>query len=208
VAQIVTFGTLAARAAVRDVGRAMGMSFQETDVIAKLIPQEANVSIESALSRKELRELYDSSEQVKNVIDVAKALEGMPRHASTHAAGVVITEKPVYEYVPLSGTGDGIVTEFDMDTVAKLGLVKFDFLGLRYLTILNEAERSIRETDPDFDLLRIPLDDAKTYRMLSQGETLGVFQLESGGMRQMLTQLQPSNIQDVIAAIALYRPGP
>lgn len=208
VAQIVTFGTLAARAAVRDVGRAMGMSFQETDVIAKLIPQEANVSIESALSRKELRELYDSSEQVKNVIDVAKALEGMPRHASTHAAGVVITEKPVYEYVPLSGTGDGIVTEFDMDTVAKLGLVKFDFLGLRYLTILNDAERSIRESDPDFDLLRIPLDDAKTYRMLSQGETLGVFQLESGGMRQMLMQLQPSNIQDVIAAIALYRPGP
>ena len=208
VAQIVTFGTLAARAAVRDVGRAMGMSFQETDVIAKLIPRELGVSIKDALDRKELKELYDSSEQVKNVIDVAMALEGMPRHASTHAAGVVITEKPVYEYVPLSGTGDGIVTEFDMDTVAKLGLVKFDFLGLRYLTILNEAERSIREKFPDFDLLRIPLDDTKTYRMLSQGETLGVFQLESGGMRQMLTGLQPSNIQDVIAAIALYRPGP
>ena len=208
VAQIVTFGTMAARAAVRDVGRALGMSYSDTDAVARLIPHEIGISIKDALQRKELRQMYDSSEQVQRLIDVSMALEGMPRHASTHAAGVVITEKPTSEYVPLSGYGDGIVTEYDMDTVARLGLVKFDFLGLRYLTILHEAETSIQEELPNFSLEKLPLDDPAVYRMLSAGETLGVFQLESGGMRQMLMQLQPSSIQEIIAAIALYRPGP
>ena len=208
VAQIVTFGTLAARAAVRDVGRALGMPYNRVDTVAKLIPRELNISIESALSSKELRELYESEEDVKKLIDTSRRLEGMPRHASTHAAGVVITEKPTYEYVPLSYSGTGVVTQYDMTTDAKLGLVKFDFLGLRYLTVISDAEKAIRRTEPDFDVSRIPLDDKKTFRLLCEARTDGVFQIESGGMKQVLLRLQPNCLEDIIACIALYRPGP
>ena len=208
VAQIVTFGTLAARAAVRDVGRALGMPYNKVDTVAKLIPQELNITIDQGLRTKELRELYDSDPEVKRLIDVSRRLEGMPRHASTHAAGVVITEKPTYEYVPLSYSGTGVVTQFDMNTDANLGLVKFDFLGLRYLTVIHDAETAIRERVPDFDISRVPFDDKKTFKLLCDGKTDGVFQLESGGMKQVLQRLAPGNLEDIIACIALYRPGP
>lgn len=208
VAQIVTFGTMAARAAVRDVGRALGMPYNEVDAVARLIPHELNITIADAMKKKDMRALYDSSAEVRRLVDVAMALEGMPRHASTHAAGIVITEEPVSAYVPLSTNGDTVVTQYDMDTDAALGLVKFDFLGLRYLTILSEAERSVRANDPHFDLAQIPLDDVRTYKLISAGDTGGVFQLESPGMKQMLTQLRPRDMEDIIAAIALYRPGP
>jgi len=208
VAQIVTFGTLAARAAVRDVGRALGMPYSRVDTVAKLIPRELNISIESALHTKELKALYTEDEDVRRLIDVSKSLEGMPRHASTHAAGVVITEKPTYEYVPLSYSGTGVVTQFDMNTDARLGLVKFDFLGLRYLTVIHDAEIAIREKNSSFDISSIPLDDKETFKLLCEGRTDGVFQLESGGMKQVLSRLLPSNLEDIIACIALYRPGP
>ena len=208
VAQIVTFGTLAPRAAVRDVGRALGMPYNKVDAVAKLIPRELNVSIDSALSTKELRNLYQTDTEVRKLLELSRSLEGMPRHASTHAAGVVITENPTYDYVPLSYSGTGIVTQFDMNTVARLGLVKFDFLGLRYLTVINDAVESIREKSPDFDISSIPLDDAETFKLLCDAKTDGVFQLESSGMKQVLTRLMPSTLEDIIACIALYRPGP
>ena len=208
VAQIVTFGTLAARAAVRDVGRAMGLPYAEVDAVARLIPRTLNVKIADALARRELREKYESSETVRKLIDVAMALEGMPRHASTHAAGVVITEEPLSHYLPLSTNGDAVVTQYDMDTVAALGLVKFDLLGLRYLTIISDAERAVREEEPGFDITKVPIDDEATYRLISEGNTSGIFQLESGGMRQLLTEMRPRTIYDITAAIALYRPGP
>ena len=208
VAQIITFGTLAARAAVRDVGRVLGMAYKDVDEVAKLIPRELGVTIADALKGKELREKYESSEEIRRLLDISMSIEGMPRHASTHAAGVVITERAVYDYVPLATNGEAIVTQYDMDAVAELGLVKFDFLGLRYLTILSDAEREIKEKDPAFSLSALPLDDADTYRMIGEGDTLGVFQLESGGMRQMLMQLLPSSLEEITAAIALYRPGP
>ena len=208
VAQIVTFGTLAARAAVRDVGRALGMPYGRVDTVAKLIPREMNISVDAALKTKELKAMYDENEDVRRLIDVSRSLEGMPRHASTHAAGVVITEKPTHEYVPLSYSGTGVVTQFDMNTDAKLGLVKFDFLGLRYLTVIHDAEAAIREKNPDFDVSRIPLDDAATFKLLCDGRTDGVFQLESSGMKQVLSRLMPSTLEDIIACIALYRPGP
>ncbi len=208
VAQIVTFGTMAARAAIRDVGRAIGMSYSEVDRVANLIPREMGVTISDALRRKELKDLYETDANIARLIDTARALEGMPRHASTHAAGVVITDKEVSSYVPLAANGDTTVTQFDMDTVAELGLVKFDFLGLRYLTIISEANKLIKKRFPDFDIYRIPFDDKKTFSLISAGQTGGVFQLESKGMRQVLTELCPETIDDVIAAIALYRPGP
>ncbi len=208
VAQIATFGTMAARAAVRDVGRALGMPYAEVDRVARLIPQALNVTIADALKGKELAALYEGSSEVRYLINTARALEGMPRHASTHAAGLVITEKPTAYYVPLSVNGDTVVTQYDMDTDAALGLVKFDFLGLRYLTILADAERDIKKRIPDFSLDRVPLDDAATYRLISEGRTDGVFQLESGGMKQTLIQLKPETFEDIIAVIALYRPGP
>ena len=208
VAQIVTFGTLAARAAVRDVGRALGMPYSRVDTVAKLIPREMNVTIASALESKELKALYESEEDVRNLIDLSKKIEGMPRHASTHAAGVVMTEKPTYEYVPLSYSGTGVVTQFDMKTDAKLGLVKFDFLGLRYLTVIKDTEKEIQKRFPDFDVSKIPLDDKKTFALLCEARTDGVFQIESGGMKQVLLRLQPSTLEDIIACIALYRPGP
>ncbi len=208
VAQITTFGTLAARAAVRDVGRALGMPYSRVDSVAKLIPREMNITIEQALRSKELKELYETDPEVRRLINISKSLEGMPRHASTHAAGVVITENPTYEYVPLSYSGTGIVTQFDMNTDARLGLVKFDFLGLRYITVLHDAELEVRKRVPDFDLAKIPFDDKKTFELLCDARTDGVFQLESGGMKQVLSRLMPSTLEDVIAVIALYRPGP
>ena len=207
VSQIVTFGTLAPRAAIRDVGRALGMPYATVDTVAKLVPMMCP-SLDVALSQKELLALYQSDASVKRLVDTAKKLEGMPRHASTHAAGVVITERPTYEYVPLSYSGTGVVTQFDMNTVATLGLVKFDFLGLRYITVVSDAERAIRLHDKDFDITRIPLDDKETYKLLCDGRTDGVFQLESGGMKQVLSKLKPNCIEDIIATVALYRPGP
>ncbi len=207
-AQIITFGTMAARAAVRDVGRALGMSYNDVDAVAKLIPQELGITLDAALKNKELREKYNDDHEVRHLIDMARALEGMPRHASTHAAGVVITEKPLTDYLPLAVNNGVSVTQYNMDTVAELGLLKFDFLALRYLTIIAAAEKQIKEKHTDFDVSKLPLDDKKTFELISRGATDGVFQLESAGMRQMLTQLRPESIDDVIAAIALYRPGP
>ncbi len=208
-AQIVTFGTLAARAAVRDVGRALGMSYGDVDAVAKQIPQELGMTLAKALDAvPSLKSLYEDDDRVHRLISVASALEGMPRHASTHAAGVVITDRPVTDYVPVSVNSGVIVTQFDMDTVAELGLLKFDFLALRYLTIIDGAEREIREKIPGFDLSKVDIADPATYDTISAGRTDGVFQLESAGMRQMLVSLQPQSLDDIIAAIALYRPGP
>lgn len=208
VSQIIAFGTLAARAAIRDVGRALGMSYAEVDAVAKAIPQEIGVSISDALKRKALREQYDASEKVRNLVDTAMRIEGMPRNITVHAAGIVVTDEPLDKYVPLAVSNNAIVTQFDMDTIADLGLLKFDFLALRYLTIINDACETIKEKDPSFNIENIPLDDADTYKMISKGMTQGIFQLESGGMRQVLTELHPDNFDDIIAAIALYRPGP
>ena len=207
VAQIVTFGTLAPRAAVRDVGRAIGLPYGKVDAVAKLIPRDAS-SIEEAISTAELKTLYTTDEETKRLIDLSMKLEGMPRHASTHAAGVVITEKPTYEYVPLSYSGTGVVTQFDMNTDALLGLVKFDFLGLRYLTVIDDAVKEIRRHTPDFDITKIDFDDKETFKLLCDARTDGVFQLESGGMKQVLGKLLPSCLEDIIACVALYRPGP
>lgn len=207
-AQIVTFGTLAARAAVRDVGRALGMSYNDVDVVAKQIPQAIGMTLEKAMQNESLKSMYDDNENVRKLIDTAAAIEGMPRHASTHAAGVVITENPVTSYVPIAVNNGIIVTQFDMDTVAELGLLKFDFLALRYLTIIDNAEQQIRENNPEFDLTKVDVSDTATYDTICAGRCDGVFQLESSGMRQMLTQLKPRCLDDIIAAIALYRPGP
>ena len=208
VSQIITFGTLAARAAIRDVGRALGMSYQDVDVVARAVPQELNITISMALKMPDLKNQYENSPAVKRLVDTAMALEGMPRNISIHAAGVVITDRPISTYVPLSVSNGTVVTQFDMDTVAKLGLLKFDFLALRYLTILHDAEKLIRDQDPTFDMEKLPFDDAETFKLISSGKTSGVFQLESGGMRQMLSGLCPERLDDIIAAIALYRPGP
>ncbi len=207
VAQIVTFGTLAPRAAVRDTGRALGLSYSKVDTVAKLIPHDVS-SLKDALEISEFKQLYLKDPEVQNLVDMSMKLEGMPRHASTHAAGVVITEKPTYEYVPLSYSGTGVITQFDMNTAADLGLVKFDFLGLRYLTVIHDAEIAIRKRIPSFDISKIPLDDEATFRLLCDAKTDGVFQLESGGMKQVLQKLKPTCLEDVVACIALYRPGP
>ena len=207
VAQIVTFGTLAPRAAVRDVGRALGLPYSKVDAVAKMIPRESG-KIKSAISTKELKALYSDDDEIKKLIDLSMKLEGMPRHASTHAAGVVITKNPTYEYVPLSYSGTGVVTQFDMNTDARLGLVKFDFLGLRYLTVIDDAVKAVKSHNPSFDLSKVALDDKETFNLLCEAKTDGVFQLESGGMKQVLSKLAPSCIEDIIACVALYRPGP
>lgn len=209
VAQIITFGTMAPRAAVRDVGRVLGMSFADVDSVAKLIPQDNKITLSRALDEvSALRESYNTDEQVRKLIDLSKKIEGMPRHASTHAAGVVITKDPLCSYLPLSVNGAVTVTQYDMDTVAELGLLKFDFLALRYLTIISDAEREIRRRVPDFDIRSVPITDADTYSMISAGRTSGIFQLESAGMRRMLSNMRPSCLEDLMIAIALYRPGP
>ena len=209
VAQIVTFGTMAARGVIRDVGRALNMSYADCDVIAKLVPAGPHVTLDDALRiSRELREKYEGDEQVKKLIDTARALEGMPRHASTHAAGVVITKRPVVDYVPLARNDDTIVCQYVMTTLEELGLLKMDFLGLRNLTILDDAVKTIREKDKNFTLAGIPENDTATYEMLAAGRTSGVFQLESSGMTGVCVSLKPQNIEDITALIALYRPGP
>ena len=208
VSQIIAFGTLAARAAIRDVGRAMGLPYAEVDPVARAVPHELGVTLADALKLPELKVQYENSDTVKQLVDIAMELEGMPRNITIHAAGLVVTDNPVSSYVPLATSNGAIVTQFDMDVVAKLGLLKFDFLALRYLTIIDEACGFIKENIRDFDIEKIPLDDKKTFDLISSGATLGVFQLESAGMRQMLSELKPSCFEDIIAAIALYRPGP
>ena len=208
-AQIVTFGTMAARNAIRDVGRVMGMPYQSVDVVAKQVPMELKMTLKRALEvSPELKRMYDSDPQVTELIDTALKVEGMPRHASTHAAGVVITPEPTDYYLPLA-TNDGLpVTQFNMTEIEELGLLKMDFLGLRTLTVIRDAEAAIQKKDPSFSIQKLDYDDAATYKMLGQGETEGVFQLESSGMKQVLVGLQPQNLEDVIALISLYRPGP
>ena len=209
VAQIVTFGTMAAKAAIRDVGRAMGMSYSAVDNIAKQIPNELNITLEKALKRSaEFKALYDKDAEAHELIDTAMKVEGMPRHASTHAAGVVITHDPVVSYVPLARNDEAIVTQFTMTTLEELGLLKMDFLGLRTLTVIRNAEKAIRNTDPSFSIENIDMEDRKVFDMLCAGQTEGVFQFESAGMRSVLSQLKPESVEDLIAVISLYRPGP
>ncbi len=209
VAQIVTFGTLAARAAIRDVGRALDFSFAETDVVAKLIPSAPHMTLAEALKiSPQLKEKYDGDPKVKNLVDTAMALEGMPRNTSTHAAGVVITEQPVHTYVPLSRNEDTVVTQYTMTTIEELGLLKMDFLGLRNLTIIQNAEEVIRKNNPSFSMKDIPVDDSEVYKMLGEGKTSGVFQMESAGMTGVCVQMKPGSIEDLTAIVALYRPGP
>ncbi len=209
VAQIVTFGTMAARGAIRDVGRAMGLPYGTVDTVAKLIPMELHITIKKALEQsKELQTAVGSDPQIKELVYTAQRVEGMPRHASTHAAGVVITRDTVDSYVPLAKNDESIVTQFTMTTLEELGLLKMDFLGLRNLTVISDCEKMICAKGIDFDINKIALDDQKVFEMLSLGTTGGVFQLESAGMRKMLTQLKPTSIEDMIAAISLYRPGP
>ncbi len=211
VVQIVTFGTMAARGVIRDVGRVMDLPYAQCDAIAKMIPTELNITIDKAMKMNpELRGLYEADETVKKLIDMSKRLEGLPRHTSMHAAGVVISQKPVVEYVPLSRASDGsLVTQFTMTTLEELGLLKMDFLGLRTLTVIQNAAKLVaRDKGVDLDMDHIDYDDKKVYAMLGAGKTEGVFQLESGGMTSFMKELKPGNLEDVIAGISLYRPGP
>lgn len=209
VAQIISFGTMAARGAIRDVGRALAIPYATVDVIAKLVPMELNITIEKALKiSSELSKRYNEDEQIKTLIDIAMSIEGMPRHATMHAAGVVITDKPVSDYVPLSKNDDNVVTQFPMTTLEELGLLKMDFLGLRNLTVIDDAEKLIRESNPEYCSDNINEHDKKVFEMISKGYTEGVFQFESQGMRNVLTQLKPDSIEDLIAVLSLYRPGP
>ncbi len=210
VAQIITFGTMAARAAVRDVGRALAIPYAEVDRLAKLIPVEVKMTIKKALEQsRELQSLYQE-EPYRHLLDTSMAVEGMPRHASTHAAGVVIAEEPLINFVPLYKTTDStVVTQFPMNTLEDLGLLKMDFLGLKTLSIIGEALENIEKRHgTEIDIDQIPLDDSKTYQLLSQGATTGTFQLESTGMRSVLRELMPNKFEDIIAVVALYRPGP
>ena len=209
VAQIVTFGTMAARGAVRDVARALNMTYAEADVVAKAIPNELHITLESALTKNpKLKQMYDQDAKVKKLIDTAMAIEGMPRNTSTHAAGVVITKLPVSDYVPLARNEDTIVTQFTMTTIEELGLLKMDFLGLRNLTVIEDAEQQIRRTEPGFSMKQIRDDDPETFAMLGEGKTSGVFQLESAGITGVCVQMKPQSIEDMTAIVALYRPGP
>lgn len=210
VAQIITFGTMAARAAIRDVGRALNLPYSYVDKTAKMIPAELNMTIEKALSHApELKELYQTDEEAQRLIDTASILEGMPRHASTHAAGVVISKEPLTHYLPLHRTSDGVVTtQFPMGTVEELGLLKMDLLGLRNLTVIQDTINLLAQRGINIDINQIPLDDQLTYEMLTKGNSAGVFQLESSGMRNILRDLKPSVFEDLIALVALYRPGP
>ncbi len=212
VAQIVTFGTMAARGGVRDVGRALNFPYAEVDAVAKQIPSgpgALHITLEEALKlSKQFRDLYEGDERIKNLVDTAKAIEGMPRHASTHAAGVVITGKPVHEYVPLAKNDESVVTQYTMTTLEELGLLKMDFLGLRNLTVLDDAVKMVAQKVEGFTLASIPDDDAETFKMLSDGHTSGVFQMESAGMTGVCIGLKPKDIEDITAIIALYRPGP
>ena len=209
VAQIATFGTMAARGAIRDVGRALNFTYAETDVVAKLVPTTLHITLDEALKvSPKLKEMYDGDERVKKLIDTARALEGMPRNTSTHAAGVVITADPVCTYVPLSRNDDTIVTQYTMTTIEELGLLKMDFLGLRNLTVIRDAELQIQKFNPDFSMDRVRDDDPETFKMLAEGKTQGVFQLESQGMTGVCVGMKADSIEDITAIVALYRPGP
>ncbi len=211
VAQIITFGTMAARAAIRDVGRALNIPYSEVDRIAKMIPGGPNIKIEKAIEQEpELKKIYKEKPEYRELIEIAMRLEGLCRHASTHAAGVVISPSPLTDYTPLykSPSEDTIITQFDMKSVEAIGLLKFDFLGLKTLTVIEETQRYLREEGKELDFQHIPLDDKKTYELLSSGHTTGVFQLESSGMREILVKMQPNRFEDLIALVALYRPGP
>ena len=213
VAQIVTFGTLQAKAAIRDVGRVLGMSFGDVDRIAKLVPEVLGIKLQDAIGQSpELRALMDSDAQVKRLVDTAVNLEGLTRHASKHAAGVVIGTKPLIDMVPLykdPKSGD-VMTQYNMVCVEQVGLIKFDFLGLKTLTLMADAERMIRRKEGcgEFDVNAIPMDDEVTYDLLCSGDTEGVFQVESSGMTDLVLKLKPRTFREIIPLVALYRPGP
>ena len=215
VCQIITFGTLGAKAAIRDVGRVMEIPYAEVDKVAKLVPNQLNITLEGALAQEpRLKELVETDPRINELMTVARSLEGLARHASTHAAGVVISQEPLTDHVPLyKGANDEIVTQYSMTDVEKIGLVKFDFLGLKTLTMIHHAvrminERKIQEHAPLLDMENLPLDDTKAYELLSSGRTIGIFQLESSGMRNLLVRIMPEHFEDLIAILALYRPGP
>ncbi len=209
VAQIITFGTLAARAAIKDVGRVMGIPYSKVDSLSKMIPYGSGVSLQHSIDEsKQIQEYIDTDPALKKLAENALKLEGMPRHASMHAAGVVITREPVTEYVPLIKNEAYMVTQYDKDVLESLGLLKMDFLGLRYLTVIDECEKSIKLTNPGFDINNIPEDDSEVFDMLSKGNSNGVFQFESEGMKNVLMRLRPTSLEDLIAVISLYRPGP
>ena len=209
VAQIATFGTMAARGAIRDVGRALNFTYAETDIVAKLVPTTLHITLKEALEvSPKLKEMYDGDDRVKKLIDTAMSLEGMPRNTSTHAAGVVITAEPVCSYVPLSRNDDTIVTQYTMTTIEELGLLKMDFLGLRNLTVIRDAEMQIQKINPGFSMDAAPDDDDATFQMLREGKTQGVFQLESAGMTGVCVNMKAGSIEDITAIVALYRPGP
>jgi len=210
VAQIATFGTMAARGAIRDVGRVLNFTYAETDVVAKLVPtMPLHITLRDALhASPKLKEMYDGDDRVRLLIDTAMQLEGMPRNTSTHAAGVVITADPVDSYVPLAKNADTIVTQYTMTTIEELGLLKMDFLGLRNLTVIRDAEEQIRRFEPGFSIDNIPDDDPETFKMLAEGKTQGVFQLESAGMTGVCVGMKAGSIEDITAIVALYRPGP
>lgn len=208
VAQIITFGTMAARAVIRDVGRAMGFPYQKADMVAKLIPRDLKMTIDKAiLVEPELKNLYNTDNQIKEMIDIAKKLEGLARHASTHAAGVVITKEPVVNYVPLYESDGLISTEYTMTTLEQLGLLKMDFLGLRTLTVISDTEKLVKKIH-GIEIEYGKFDDKDTYKMLVEGKTTGVFQMESSGFRQVMMRMKPDKLEDIIVMISLYRPGP
>lgn len=211
VAQIITFGTMQAKGVIRDVGRVMEIPYGEVDKIAKLVPNTLNITLDEALAQEpRLKELANRNETIRNLIQTAKALEGLARHASTHAAGVVLSDRPLVKHVPLyRGPKGEVMTQFDMKGLEKIGLIKFDFLGLKTLTVLHKAIQIVRRNrNVTIDLQQIPLNDRKTYELLSTGKTTGIFQLESSGMRDLITRLRPETFEDLIALVALYRPGP
>ena len=211
VVQIVTFGTMAARGVIRDVGRALDLPYSQVDTVAKMIPTELGITIDKALKgNPEFRELYESDSQIHYLIDMSKRLEGLPRHTSMHAAGVVISPKAIDEYVPLSrGADDAITTQFTMTTLEELGLLKMDFLGLRTLTVIQNAQKLVnRQPGMNLDMDKIDYNDKNVFELISSGKTEGIFQLESTGMKNFMKELKPQNLEDIIAGISLYRPGP
>ncbi len=210
VAQIITFGTMSARAVIRDVGRALNVPYNVVDKVAKMIPFAIKMTIDKALEiSDELRTIYETNDSVQYLIDISKKLEGFPRHASTHAAGIVITENELYHYVPLAKSDEAIITQFPMNTIEELGLLKMDFLGLRTLTVIQDTIRQVKKNyEVEIDILKVDMNDKEVYKMLSAGGTLGVFQLESRGMTAFMKDLKPSGLDDIIAGLSLYRPGP
>ncbi len=209
VAQIVTFGTMAARGALRDVGRALAIPYNKVDQVAKLVPMALGTTLKGAMAQsRELREKVEGDSQIRELFDMAQKVEGMPRHASTHAAGVVITDQPVMHYVPLAKNDEAVVTQYTMTAIEELGLLKMDFLGLRNLSVIDHATKMIQRKEPEFSIETIPQDAPQVFQMLSSGHSEGVFQLESPGMKRLLVQAQPEKMEDIIAIISLYRPGP